>query len=220
MFHNPASKDVIGCRKNAVEWREKDLTGRDPDRWLKVLSPEVVGPSADMLDRQSSSIVVPDGSRFFIGARSPVYPGDVRPVLGNFMPQDPYMLYIAQGRVDKPWLYLEAFRLCITLGPKIGHEKNFSIFRGRALIRDGGQRLSPFLTLIIPHRLGLPVWFPPVMQDLYSYSDRAKLEDLYLPSIPFFCGVWKRVVTDDRPYTDIQAGMVRRVERGWAKLLH
>ncbi|KZP15612.1 hypothetical protein FIBSPDRAFT_958627 [Athelia psychrophila] len=220
MFHNPASKGVAGCRENAVEWRDESLTGRDPDRWLRVLSPEVVGLNSDMLDRQSPSVIIPDGSRFFIGARSPVYPCDVRPVLGNFMPQDPFMFYIAEGQIDKPWLYLEAFRLCVTLGPMIGHEKNFTIFKGRALIRDGGQRYSPFLTLIIPHRLGLPVWFPPVMQDLYRYSDRAELKDLYLPTVPHFCGIWERVVTDKRSYTNVQAAMVIRIELGWAKCLH
>ncbi|KZP13553.1 hypothetical protein FIBSPDRAFT_897323 [Athelia psychrophila] len=98
MFQVPAavvSAGLIGCRGNAVECREKDLTGRDSDRYLSVYSPSVLADS-EVLD-QASSIIIPDNSRYFINVLVPVYPGHIRSLLGNFMTQDPYMFYVAFG---------------------------------------------------------------------------------------------------------------------------
>lgn len=66
----------------------------------EVNSYDLPGSSAanDALFKQSSSIVVPDGSCHFVGAKGPVYPQDVCQVQGAFMPQNP---------IGSPvWLYM------------------------------------------------------------------------------------------------------------------
>ncbi|KZP24888.1 hypothetical protein FIBSPDRAFT_1010541 [Athelia psychrophila] len=120
MFQVPTAvltAGLLGCRGDAEECRERDLTGRDSDRFLSVYSPGVLADSEE-LDRSSSSINIPDGSRYFISALIPVYPDDVRVLLGNFMPQDPYMFFVAFGHVTSPFLYLPAFRL-VEIVPRV-----------------------------------------------------------------------------------------------------
>lgn len=241
MFHNPALTGLIRCRGNAVECREKELTGEDSDRWVRcvpdcsstlnvilmacfdsVFTPGVLEENAENLDQQLSSIAIPDGSRFFIGARSPIFPRDVRMVQGDFMPQDPYMFFVAHGHIDTPWLILEGFRLAVTLGHLLHHEKDFSCFRARTIVYDGMRRewFSPLITLVIPHSLGLPVWFPPEIQKLYRYSDLAALKDLGVPEVeidPRCIHIWRVNVVEMGPPTRIQAAVASRLGKSWAK---
>lgn len=58
-----------------------------------------------MLQQQSSSVDLPDGSCYFIGAQHPIYSGDVCSVLGKFMLQDPHVFYVVYGRMERPWIY-------------------------------------------------------------------------------------------------------------------
>lgn len=170
-------------------------------------------------DQLSSSIVNPDGSCYFLGARSPLLPCDVRSVLGEFLPQHPFIFFVAYGRVDTPWLYLEAFRMCVTRGPLLHHEKNFSLFRAITPIGNGRQQL---LTLIVPHRLGLPVWFPPMLQELCQNSDRAELKDLCIPEVeivPRGHRAWRREMMVPGSYTELPVAMAARLERSWTKSL-
>lgn len=156
----------------------------------------------------------------FIGAHSPLSSCDIRPVLGNFLPQDPYIFFVAHGRVDKPFLYVKAFQLCMTVGPLLRHEKNFSFFRARTIIRGVGCWFSPLFTLIIPHYLGFPVGPPPMLRKFYQWSARAGLADLYLPTVeiePQGDSVWRRDVAIVHPCTGVQAAMGVRLEQSWAK---
>lgn len=174
----------------------------------------------ESLGQQRSSINISGDSHFYVGACSPVSLRDVCILQGDFMPQDPFMFYVAHGRFNKPWLYLHAFHLCVTLGPLLHHEKNFSFFKARTMVCDDGQWVSPLLTLIIPHSLGLPIWFPPVFQELLQFSDRAELQDLGLPDVaidPRGVRVWCNVV-ELGPLTRTQAAVASRLEQSRARL--
>ncbi|KZP19333.1 hypothetical protein FIBSPDRAFT_892724 [Athelia psychrophila] len=223
MFQVPAavvSAGLIGCRGNAVECREKDLTGRDSDRYLSVYSPSVLADS-EVLD-QALSIIIPDNSRYFINVLVPVYPGHICSLLGNFMTQDPYMFYVAFGHVTTPFLHLQAFDLFVTLGPLLHHEKNFSFFRARTIVHAGTWWFAPFLTLIIPHRLDFPIRFPLALRNLYQYTDLAGLDDLRLPEVeivPKCHRVWRRDLVEAGPITKIQAAMASRLQESWGRSL-
>ncbi|KZP16532.1 hypothetical protein FIBSPDRAFT_894964 [Athelia psychrophila] len=215
------SAGLIGRRGNAVECRESDLTGRASDRYLSVYSPGVLADT-EVLNRQSSSIIIPDGSRYFISALVPVYPGDICSLLGNFMPQDPYMFYVAFGHVTTPFLHLQAFNLFITLGPLLHHEKDFSFFRARTIIHAGELWYAPFITLLIPHHLDFPIHFPPALRKLYQYTDRAELSDVNLPNveiIPKNHCAWRRTAVEMGPITEIQAAMASRLQESWGRSL-
>lgn len=130
------------------------------------------------------------------------------------------MFYVAQGHVNKPWLCLEAFHLYVTLGPLLHHEKNFSFFRARTIVYEGDQWFSPFITIILPHYLEFPIWFPSELRDLCTFSDRAELKDLCLPMVEILPRVnptWRRDVVTMGPSTEIQMAMISRLEQSWAK---
>ncbi|KZP04750.1 hypothetical protein FIBSPDRAFT_967867 [Athelia psychrophila] len=224
MFQVPAAvltAGLLGCRGDAEECRERDLMGRDSDRFLSVYSPGTLADSEE-LDRSSSSINIPYGSRYFISALIPVYPNNVRVLLGNFMPQDPYMFYVAFGHVTSPFLYLPAFRLYVTLGLPLHHEMNFTFFRAHTIIRSGQWWCAPFITLIIPHHLDFPVHLSLARRNLYQYTDRAWLEDLDLPNVeiaPRVHRAWRRDVVVMGPITQIQAAMASRLEQSWKRSL-
>lgn len=210
-----------------IDWLGASLTVPHPFNVIltgicdRVTSLGVLEEHAENLDQQSPSAAIPAGSYNFIGARSPIYPRDMRAVLGDFMPHNPHMFFVAHGQFDTPWLYLEAFRLCVTLGPLLHHEKDFSFFGARTSVRDGNRLSSPLLTLIIPHYLGLPVWFPLGLQGLYQYTDRAELKDLVIPEVaidPRGVQVWRRNVVEMGPPTEIQAAAAVRLARSWMKL--
>lgn len=239
MFRIPASTGVIGCRESAVECRERDLTGRDSDRWLRyvpecssaasnntdsclfrVLSPEGLKASRARVDRFSPFNDVVDGSCYWIGAHSPIYSRDVQAVLGDFLPQNPYWFYVAHGRFDTPWLYLEAFHMCVTLGPLLHHEKKVSLFRARTIVYENNMWSSPLLTIFIPHHLVLPVSFPPDLQELYQYTDRADIEDLNVPPvqiIPRVHRVWERDVVRGSSITERQLALENRLRQSWER---
>lgn len=121
---------------------------------------------------------------------------------------------MAYGRANAPWLYLQAFRLCVTLGALLHHEKDFSFFRARTIAYDGDMWSAPFLTLIIPHYLGCS----PELQRLCQSSDRACLDDLGLSPaglVPYANRIWRRDLVMMGPPTQIQAAMVSRLEKSW-----
>ncbi|KZP29078.1 hypothetical protein FIBSPDRAFT_947084 [Athelia psychrophila] len=207
---------ISNTKKPFRDYARYLVTGSDG-----VYSPGVLADS-EVLDRSSSSIDIPDGSRYFISALIPVYPNDVRVLLGNFMPQDPYMFFVAFGHVTSPFLYLPAFRLYVTLGPLLHHEMNFSFFRARTIIRSGQWWCAPFITLIIPHHLDFPVHLSLARRNLYQYTDRARLEDLDLPNVeiaPQVHRAWRRDVVVMGPITQIQAAMASRLEQSWKRSL-
>ncbi|KZP08239.1 hypothetical protein FIBSPDRAFT_901431 [Athelia psychrophila] len=211
MFQVPAavvSAGLIGRRGNAVECRESNLTGRASDQYLSMYSPGVLADT-EVLNRQSSSIIIPEGSRYFISVLVPVYPGDICLLLGNFMPQDPYMFYVAFGR---------AFNLFVTFGPLLHHEKDFWFFWARTIIRAGELWYTPFITLLVPHHLDSLIHFPLALRKLYQYTDCAELSDLNLPNveiIPKNHCVWRRTAVEMGPITEIQAAMASRLQESW-----
>lgn len=180
--------------------------------WLKVVHDDVV--------QQSPFHHTADSSCYFIGAPSPIYSRDIQTVFGDFLPLNPYWFFVAHGRFDTPWLYFEAFRMCVTLGPLLHHEKGVSLFRARTLLRESNQWISPLFTIIIPHHLTLPVWFPPFLHELYQYTNRAEVKDLDVPQVEIISQVprvWKRDIVQFGPCTEIQAGLAIRLGQSWAR---
>lgn len=186
---------------------------------FRVLNPEGLRAGRERVDDQSPLDDTVDGSCYFIGAHSPVYSRNVQAVLGDFLPQNPLWFYVAHGRFDTPWLYLEAFHMCVTLGPLLHHEKGVSLFRARTLIYENNQWYSPLLTIFIPHYLPLPVSFPPALRNLYQYTDLAVIEDLHVPPveiIPRIPRVWKRNARWNF-LSARQMALAIRVKRSWDK---
>lgn len=171
-----------------------------------------------MLQQQSSSVDLPDGSCYFIGAQHPIYPGDVCSVLGKFMPQDPHVFYVAYGRMERPWIYLLGYCLFVTLGPLLHHERDFSFYRAHTIISEDDRIVSPLLTFIVPHYIDTPYSFPISLLCLYQHSDRAELADLLVPEVapvpPAVC-TWQRNVVTRGPSTVIQAAVADRLQQSW-----
>ncbi|KZP17108.1 hypothetical protein FIBSPDRAFT_894515 [Athelia psychrophila] len=161
------------------DYREKGLIGAVPShrRAMSDSSAEV-----DVLFKQSSKIDMPDGSRYFAAAASPIFPHQVRTIRGAFLPHHPFIFYVAwsAGPLDTPWLYLPAFKLCVTRGNRLHDEEDFSYYQARTRVVVDGQPFSPPITLIIPHRIGYP---GPGSWRKDDLSSRISLADLELPEV-------------------------------------
>ncbi|KZP06935.1 hypothetical protein FIBSPDRAFT_902448 [Athelia psychrophila] len=92
------------------DYRGKGLIGVVPSH-LRDMSDS--SAEVDLLFKQSSKIDMPDGSRYFAAAASPIFPHQVRTIRGAFLPHHPFIFYVAwsAGPLDTPWLYLPAFKL-------------------------------------------------------------------------------------------------------------
>lgn len=179
-----------------------------------VVSYDLPGSSAadDVLFRQSSSIVVPDGSSHFVGASGPVYPQDVREVGAAFMPQNPWILYVAWGPVDTPYLWLPNYRFFVHRGLLLCRERNFSFFQGCIRVCLNGQDLAPLITIIIPHRLGGPERFHP------SLPTRLMISEFPLPLVEIASThrrEWDWGSVEFSPFTLRQTESLARLRESW-----
>lgn len=134
------------------------------------------------------------------------------------MPHHPFIFFVKWGRVDTSWLYLPAFHMCVTRGPLLHHEKNFSYYQARTRVYVDDQRISPFLTLIIPHHLGFPEAFHLSVQDKHELPSRAKFSDHVLPRVDIYAHrvrVWQWDRVNFYPWTEIQAASFARLQESW-----
>ncbi|KZP30232.1 hypothetical protein FIBSPDRAFT_884483 [Athelia psychrophila] len=161
------------------DYRGKGLIGAVPShrRDMSDSSAEV-----DVLFKQSSKIDMPDGSRYFAAAASPIFPHQVHTIRGAFLPHHPFIFYMAwsAGPLDTPWLYLPAFKLCVTRGNRLHDEEDFSYYQARTRVVVDGQPFSPPITLLIPHRIGYP---GPGSWRKDDLSSRISLADLELSEV-------------------------------------
>lgn len=175
---------------------------------------DLPGSSAteDALFRQSSSIVVPDGSSHFVGATGPVYPQDVREVRGAFMPQNPWILYLAWGPVDTPYLWLPAYRFFVHRGLLLSREQDFAFYQGCIRVCLDGREIAPLITIIIPHRLGGPERFHP------SLPTHLKFSEFPLPSVEINSSQrvdWDWGAVTLSPFTERQTASLARLREAW-----
>lgn len=183
---------------------------------MGLLSYDLPGSSAanDVLFRQSSSIDVPDGASHFVGADGPVYPQDVREVLGAFMPQNPWILYLAWGPVDTPYLWLPNYRFFVHRGRMLCREQNFSFYQGCVRVCLDGQDLAPLITIIIPHRLGGPERFHP------SFPTRLRVAEFPLPLVEIASSLhleWDWDSVELSPFTLRQTESLARLRDSWSE---
>lgn len=176
--------------------------------------------NSDVLWRQSSAIDVPDSSHYFAGAAGPIRPQDVRIVRGNFLPHHSFIFFAAwtAGPILTPWLYLPAFKLFITIGSLLHHERNFSYYQGRCRVVSNGRRYSLPLTLIFPHQ----VWHPESdcwLRKPLDSSHLSSLADINVPEVEintyrFRQWVWQ--VPDEDQWTEAQAASFNCLDCSWA----
>lgn len=184
-----------------------------------MLSLAVAARTAESIRR--SPTITPEGSHFFIGAPSFLYPNDVCAVLGNFLPENPHIFFVAHAQIRTPWLFVQAFRLCVSLGPLLHHEGDFSFFRGRTIVCEGDTWSSPCLTIMIPHDPDFPFWLiPTALPEAGQYSDRVSLRDLGIPRVglvPYQNCIWRRDLVSPAFSFKVQAAMMDRLEQSWAE---
>lgn len=159
-----------------------------------------------------------DDSHHFVGLNEDLPPGSVCRVLGNFLPQNPSIFYVAWGQVTHtPFLYLPAFHLAVTRGPLLHHEQNFSYYQAHTIVYVDGRLEFPVLTLMIPHHLGIPEAFQPSPQ-MHQNNHLALFSDHVLPQVeicPHRFRIWQRERVELGPATVIQDATFTRLHNSW-----
>ncbi|KZP28207.1 hypothetical protein FIBSPDRAFT_885807 [Athelia psychrophila] len=191
------------------DYRGKGLIGAVPShrRDMSDSSAEV-----DLLFKQSSKIDMPDGSRYFAAAALPIFPHQVCTIWGAFLPHHPFIFYVAwsAGPLDTPWLYLPAFKLCVTRGNRLHDEEDFSYYQAHTRVVVDGQPFSPPITLIIPHRIGYP---GPGSWRKDDLSSRISLADLELPEVEIHTYHTRQWVWGDLDRNQWSAGQSESFDR-------
>lgn len=138
---------------------------------------------------------------------------------GDFLPHHPFIFFVdwSAGPLNTPWLYIPAFKLCVTRGCLLHHEMNFSYYQARTRVLVDGQEFSSPLALIIPHYDGHPEpgsW----LQDQHDLSSHISLADLKLPKVEIHTYCTRRWVwgdMDQSQWTEVQAESFDRLDKSW-----
>lgn len=171
--------------------------------------------------RQSLKIDVPDGSHYFPAALLPIFPSQVRVVRGSFLPHHPFIFFLARssGPLDTPWLYLPAYKLCVTRGRLLHHEQDFSYYQARTRIPMEDPEVSLPLVIIVPHYLGHPEPFCPSSQDIVEMPSRLSLVNLNTPEVEICTNrdcTWNWEAADREKWTEAETLSFDRLDDSWA----